>query len=200
MNWQKIEVESVHFIGGRSQKTVGFCSFLANFSQQFYCRLAKRYVSEYVLTKSALIMFSIFISLSLYVGFDSLLNPKYDQEVLKLQTFQGIIKKLECPYKGAPDLYLKDSDITFRLTSNFGMNYCGSNSDSFINNIVILKAALIQGSYFQIYDMKIDNNVYLNKADIKADKNKFSYAMFALAFILFLIGIYKQQIHNKKIN
>jgi hypothetical protein len=24
------------------QKTVGFCSFLANFSQQFYCRLAKR--------------------------------------------------------------------------------------------------------------------------------------------------------------
>jgi hypothetical protein len=28
------------------QKTVGFCSFLANFSQQFYCRLAKRYVSR----------------------------------------------------------------------------------------------------------------------------------------------------------
>ncbi|GAB5994501.1 hypothetical protein AE1304_39600 [Aeromonas enteropelogenes] len=32
------------------QKTAGFCSFLANFSQLFCCRLAKRYIEFGLLT------------------------------------------------------------------------------------------------------------------------------------------------------
>jgi ABC-type antimicrobial peptide transport system permease subunit len=157
----------------------------------------RRYVPEFTLTKSALTMFAIFISLALYIGFANLLNPKSEQEVLRLQTFNGLIENIHCPYKGAPDLSLKNSNITFRLTSNFGMNYCGSKADTFKNNEVTLKAALVQESYFQIYDMKIRNDVYLSAADVIENKNKFSFAMFALALILFLIGVYKQKVHNK---
>jgi len=125
-------MESVHFIGGRSQKTVGFCSYLANFSQLFYCRLAKRYTSRTVMR--SLLVLLLFLSLKTFACGEE--GKEFYPFIVKLEEQRNSQQKLKVfeilsPIKKGEEFL---SSVTARLEGEFELNLDIREDFSYVGN------------------------------------------------------------------
>ena len=120
-------------------------------------------------------------------------------ELTDLQTFDGVIHQLHCPYKGAAALSLKESELTFNLSVSFRADYCTENtSQPLLGKEVQLIARQANGDFYQVYELKTADQVILTPEDVEAEQSSSTLGMFFLAFLTVAFVVYKSR--KKKVS
>lgn len=135
----------------------------------------------------------------LFVGVKSSIETKPYAELTDLRTFNGIIHKLHCPYKGAAALSLKESKLTFNLSVNFRADYCSEDSSQpLLGKEVELIARQANGDFYQVYELKTSEEIILSPEDVEAEQSSLTFGMFFLAFLTIAFVVYKSR--KKKVS
>lgn len=146
------------------------------------------------MSKSTNIILAILSLLFIFIGIKSLQHSKPYAELTGIESIEGIILKLHCPYKGAAALSLKDKAQTFNLSLKFKGQYCeNDNFQSIIGKTVQIKAQRMNNDYYQVYELKEQDNIILSPQEVESDRSSSTFGLFFLAFLLIALIAYKNR-------
>ncbi|WP_286261778.1 hypothetical protein [Thalassotalea atypica] len=141
--------------------------------------------------KAILLLLAAFF---LFVGFKSAFDTKSYEELTNVKTIKGVIYKLHCPQNGAAALSLEDSSDTYNLSIKFRVDYCNDdNAEKLLGKAVSIKAIPVNTGFYQVYDLKHENNVVLSPDEVAADRSNSTIGLFFLAFLLIALVVYKSR-------
>lgn len=144
--------------------------------------------------KSTNIILLLLALLFTFIGIKSLqYSIPYDQ-LTGIETIDGSIIKLHCPYKGAAALSLRDQTPTFNLSVKFKTDYCDNdNSQALLGKNVQIKAQQMNNDYYQVYMLSEGDNAILLPEEVESDRSSSTFGLFLLAGLLVALVLYKNR-------
>jgi len=147
-------------------------------------------------TKNLLLLLAIFF---FFIGVKSYLHSTAYADLTDIQTSKGTIHQLHCPPKGAASLSLTDSDFTYNLSIKFRTEYCDEkDSPALLGKEVTMQAVQVNGDFYQVYQIKENNQIILSPNDVEADQSSATVGLFLLAFLLVALVVYKSRSVTKQ--
>jgi hypothetical protein len=144
--------------------------------------------------KSTNIILLLLALLFTFVGVKSLQHSIPYAQLTGIESINGTILKLHCPYKGAAALSLNDKAPTFNLSVKFKTNYCDNDhSQALLGKNVQIKAQKMNNDYYQVYMLTEGENVILLPQEIESDRSSSTFGLFFLAFLLVALVVYKNR-------
>lgn len=146
------------------------------------------------MSKTAKTLLLVLAAIVLIIGIKSYQHSRPYAELTNIKNVTGTIAQLHCPPKGAAALSLENSNATYNLSIKFRSDYCADKMPKvLVGKTASLETVKINDSFFQVYKLKVADELILSPLEVQADQSSSTFGLFFLAFLLIALVAYKSR-------